>query len=323
MPNEPGRPSNRSPEAAEYRRRQEEKAQRRKKRQMQRLIFLGACLLGVVLLVVCVVLIVRAIMKPSDDKPKSDPSASVSVSGQLGDAGTSGNLSWPVASDSTAWNLVLFNSQSPMPEGFTFEEGTVSGDSVGYTFDARIVEELGRMIADCNAVEGHSLSIISGTRGKTTQDGKYNDLKALYESEGNTPEEADKLAREVDPPHGESDHQTGLAVDFITSSVTEAGQAFAQTPEYAWLMSNAQNYGFILRYPESKAAITGISYQPYHFRYVGVEDAKVITQAGICLEEYLAQMPASQPASSTAESGDISSSASGSSSVPKEGDSAG
>ena len=67
----------------------------------------------------------------------------------------------------------------------------------------------------------------------------------------------------------------------------QPGDAFAQTPEYQWLLANAANYGFILRYPENKVNITGMLFSPYHFRYVGVEDATIISQAGISLEEFI------------------------------------
>lgn len=82
---------------------------------------------------------------------------------------------------------------------------------------------------------------------------------------------------------GASEHQTGLAFDVTV----ETGDGFENTPQYSWLMSNAHKYGFIQRYPANKSHITGISYEPWHYRYVGKELAKELYEAGQTLEEYL------------------------------------
>ena len=82
---------------------------------------------------------------------------------------------------------------------------------------------------------------------------------------------------------GASEHQTGLAFD-VTA---ETNSGFESTPQYAWLMQNAHLYGFIQRYPANKADITGISYEPWHYRYVGVEAATRIHEQGITLEEFV------------------------------------
>lgn len=83
---------------------------------------------------------------------------------------------------------------------------------------------------------------------------------------------------------GASEHQTGLAFDVTV----ETAQGFESTPQYAWLMENAHKYGFIQRYPANKVEQTGISYEPWHYRYVGVEAAKKIKKSGMCLEEFIA-----------------------------------
>ena len=84
---------------------------------------------------------------------------------------------------------------------------------------------------------------------------------------------------------GASEHQTGLAFDVTV----ETNDGFESTPQYAWLMQHAHEYGFIQRYPANKADITGISYEPWHYRYVGVEVAQEIRDLGLTLEEYLDQ----------------------------------
>ena len=86
-------------------------------------------------------------------------------------------------------------------------------------------------------------------------------------------------------PPGASEHQTGLTADIHTLS--SASLKFAGTPAAVWLEENAQYFGFILRYPEDKTEITGIMYEPWHFRFVGRYHAMRITELGMCLEEYM------------------------------------
>ncbi|MGI6168220.1 MAG: M15 family metallopeptidase [Christensenellales bacterium] len=88
-------------------------------------------------------------------------------------------------------------------------------------------------------------------------------------------------------PGNYSEHATGLAVDILSASYAPLDEGFAQTEEGAWLANNAHRFGFILRYPKSKESVTGVVYEPWHFRYVGVEAASEIFQRDICLEEYL------------------------------------
>ena len=86
---------------------------------------------------------------------------------------------------------------------------------------------------------------------------------------------------------GTSEHHLGLALDILTGGYTTMDDGFGETKAGEWLAQNAPDYGFILRYPAGKEEITGIVYEPWHFRYVGKEYAKDITEKGVCLEEYL------------------------------------
>ena len=106
---------------------------------------------------------------------------------------------------------------------------------------------------------------------------------ALYVSEGATEEEATaRVAAEVARP-GYSEHQLGLALDIIAEYGGDSNAT------WTWLKENCWRYGFILRYPADKEDVTGISFEPWHFRYVGVSTAREITEQGLCLEEYLGQ----------------------------------
>ena len=86
---------------------------------------------------------------------------------------------------------------------------------------------------------------------------------------------------------GTSEHHTGLAVDLMTDSMTELDESFADEPVYPWLLENAWKFGFILRFPEDKTDITGYSFEPWHYRFVGRYHAYKIYSQNLCLEEYL------------------------------------
>ena len=86
---------------------------------------------------------------------------------------------------------------------------------------------------------------------------------------------------------GTSEHQTGLALDIVDAGYQELDEAQENTPVQQWLMRNSWRYGFILRYPTGKSNITGIIYEPWHYRYVGRDAARAIYESGLCLEEYL------------------------------------
>lgn len=97
--------------------------------------------------------------------------------------------------------------------------------------------------------------------------------------------EAEVLTYSARP--GESEHQTGLCIDLISTKNVVLDTSFAQNPAYEWLVENAHCFGFILRYPQEKESITGYTYEPWHYRFVGVKAATEIHEKGITLEEYL------------------------------------
>lgn len=97
--------------------------------------------------------------------------------------------------------------------------------------------------------------------------------------------EAEVLTYSARP--GESEHQTGLCIDLISTKNVVLDVSFADNPAYEWLMENAHHFGFILRYPKEKEGITGYTYEPWHYRFVGVKAATEIHEKGITLEEYL------------------------------------
>lgn len=128
-----------------------------------------------------------------------------------------------------------------------------------------------------------SLSITSGYRSYNYQQMLFdNQVNALRASYG---ENAEKKAAEAVALPGSSEHQSGLCADL--HNLPSASQRFAETPEYRWLFENCSKFGFILRYPKNKTAITGIMFEPWHYRFVGRYHAERIMQEGLCLEEYM------------------------------------
>lgn len=95
-------------------------------------------------------------------------------------------------------------------------------------------------------------------------------------------------------PGDKSEHSTGLAIDILCENYNSADEAFGETAEGKWLAENAHNFGFILRYPKDKQSVTGVIYEPWHFRYVGINAATEIYEQGLCLEEYLKENKSSE-----------------------------
>ena len=147
--------------------------------------------------------------------------------------------------------------------------------------DERIVEPFQQMQAAAQA-DGVSLWISSGYRSVQRQSELFD--RAVEENLGNGmgQQQAEAVAALSVARPGCSEHNTGLAID-----LNGVREDFDTTPEYEWLTEHAAEYGFILRYPEDKQEITKIRFEPWHYRYVGVEHAKAMQERHFCLEEYV------------------------------------
>lgn len=181
------------------------------------------------------------------------------------------------------WNLILVNKQSPLPEDFSVELETVVGD---YKVDARIRDALLRMMAGAKE-DGITLQICSAYRSEEKQTTNFDNYKNNLVDNGMEEEEAIATTATIIAHPGTSEHHTGLAVDIVTPDYQDLDEGFERTPAFEWLDKNAEKYGFILRFPKMKQSITEIIYEPWHYRYVGMEDAKKINELGYCLEEYV------------------------------------
>ena len=175
------------------------------------------------------------------------------------------------------WKLILVNAEHPVPEDYSVTLKELRNDQ---WVDERIYPELQQMFDDARA-EGIYPLINESYRSAERQQEILDNYIAAYEAEGLSTEEAQQRALEVVAKPGTSEHQLGLALDIIVEYEEDS------TVTWQWLKENCWRYGFILRYPEDKTEITGSSYEPWHFRYVGAEAAQQITERGITLEEYL------------------------------------
>lgn len=186
--------------------------------------------------------------------------------------------------DLTSWNLIYVSRDSPIDRSFTVDLVEIED---GFFIDVRIHKFLESMIRDA-AEDGVILEVCSAYRSASTQRTLIERKAQSMISSGLDIDIAYNKAMEYLAGPGESEHHTGLAVDFITPGKTTLDESFADTEAFVWLSENAFRYGFILRYPKDKENITGFPYEPWHYRYVGKEHALPITSKGICLEEYLA-----------------------------------
>jgi D-alanyl-D-alanine carboxypeptidase len=185
--------------------------------------------------------------------------------------------------DLSAWNLILVNSENPVPRDFTVDLTRTDG---GYLVDVRIADALETMIADA-AAKGITLRICSAFRTVRTQKALVDRKAQSLMASGFDADLAYSAANRYIAQPGESEHHTGLAVDFLTDGIQTLDESFTETKAYTWLTENAHRYGFILRYPQGKEEITHFAFEPWHYRYVGREHAAAIKKSGLCLEEYL------------------------------------
>lgn len=181
------------------------------------------------------------------------------------------------------WCLILTNAEYPVPEDYAVTLRDVSGTD--QKVDERIYEPLINMLEAMKA-EGLSPVVCSGYRTLDKQEKLFNRKVSAYVKKGRSKEESYALARQTLSVPGSGEHCLGLAVDFYTRSYHQLERAFEKTPEGKWLREHAQDYGFTLRYDEGKEEITGIEYEPWHFRYVGIDVARYLKEHNLSLEEF-------------------------------------
>ena len=188
-----------------------------------------------------------------------------------------------IDSTTSDWELLLVNKNHKVPEGYVVELEEVED---GHQVDKRIVESLKQMLADARK-EGLSPLICSSYRTNDKQQKLYNNKVREYERWGCSSEEAKEFASYWVAIPGTGEHETGLAVDIVSKDYQILDEKQEQTEVQKWLIENSYKYGFALRYPTDKKDITMINYEPWHYRYVGVDNATYMKEHDMCLEEYI------------------------------------
>ncbi|HIW54547.1 MAG TPA: D-alanyl-D-alanine carboxypeptidase family protein [Candidatus Ruthenibacterium merdigallinarum] len=211
--------------------------------------------------------------------------ASVSVSVSVAEEAPEAPDLTATEADGSIGILRLANTQHPLPDGYV-PPNLETMDGEGRQLDARAAQPLRDMIAAARA-DGCQLVLSSGYRSYERQEELFAMMIVDYLNLGYSYGDAYAATKNLRNIPGTSEHQTGLAADIVAADYWTMDDGYAETDEAKWLVEHAADYGFILRYPADKEHITGTHFEPWHYRYIGVEDAQKIMAAGVCLEEYL------------------------------------
>ena len=209
-------------------------------------------------------------------------------------------LSAPPNIDINSWEYLLVNADNPLPEDYEPEQfgyinRTLSERDVQTSYypaqrdtyvDLRIAQAL---VDFCGAAkDALNLEIVYLTSCFRSYQSQVENFNRVCAANG-VPDGKDKNGFYITMPAGCSEHQSGLCADIVDKWYGTLRAAEQQDkPLQVWLRTNCQDYGFILRFPEGKEKITGVMYEPWHFRYVGVDAAKYIMENNLCLEEFIA-----------------------------------
>lgn len=256
-------------------------------------------IVSLVVMIMLIVMMIKGIIylftRPQEDTNKENKISQANIDSQEpSNEGNTLSVSTGTTSSGTSansdilnqWNLKLVNKDNSVDRSYVPELEELDD---GIMFDKRAISYLRNMI---NAMYKEGITKIwvqSSYRTYEKQEELFNRKVESYKKQGKTQEEAERLAQtQVQRPEM-SEHNLALAADFNTVT-----NDFENTKAFEWLQKNAQNYGFILRYPKDKQEITGITYESWHWRYVGEEHAKIMKEKGYCLEEYIDYLKGAQ-----------------------------
>ena len=182
---------------------------------------------------------------------------------------------------------VLVNHTSKMPDDYTFDTKECgSATAVNKTLQTAACDAFLEM-QKAAAADGVTVWMQSGYRSVKYQTSLYERKTKYYLDKGYDNATAKEKAAAVVNPPGYSEHNCGLAADLNSPEHTGLDEGFEKTAAFRWLCEHAGDYGFILRYPKDAEDKTEIIYEPWHWRYVGVENAAKINASGLCFEDYI------------------------------------
>ncbi len=269
--------------------------EKRKKALRKRRIFVSVCCVLLIALVAGITFGTKAVIKSVKSK-QSSMDAKVSAKAEKTDIKKQSDPAFDdtkqlvtiggVELDANFKNLLLVNGSHPLSEDYDYTKNltTIPEEYHNGQLDQinkDIWPYLKAMIDDARK-EGVNLSVWSPYRSYNIQQMLFNRQKQKQIEAGVPESEADAKAASIVARPGTSEHHTGLAAD-----INMADDAFENTPMYTWLTEHCQDYGFIMRYPKDKIDVTGVIYESWHYRFVGINVAKDIKNKGITLEEYL------------------------------------
>ena len=188
--------------------------------------------------------------------------------------------------DKDDWKIILINKQNPIPQDYNFKLANINGSM---RCDERVLPHLQKMFRAA-LDDGINLIVCSPYRDYQRQTYLFDRKIKSFMGKGFSYLEAYKLSSNAVALPGASEHQTGLAIDIISSTFTSLSIEFEDDPAGKWLRDNAHKFGFNLRYPRGKEYITGTQYEPWHFRYVGVNAATIMKEQGLTLEELVKEL---------------------------------
>ncbi len=183
----------------------------------------------------------------------------------------------------TDWKLILINKDNIIPNDYQLEVQEIEGI---HKADYRIVEQIKKMLNDARK-QGLDPIICSSYRTKEFQENLFYNKVKYYLKLGYTQQKAEEEASYWVTIPRTSEHEVGLAIDIVSKKYQILDKKQEETKVQKWLIEHCTDYGFVLRYPTEKKDITKINYEPWHYRYVGLEHAKIMKEKNFCLEEYI------------------------------------
>ncbi len=241
------------------------------------LVIIGAVVLAALLVCLAVVIAQNARAQKTAEEERLTasvtPAPTPAITPMPAPTPTPGPYSDKPDIDITSWEYRLANADNSIGE-YTPELDTVEGQKL----DKRMTDAMKDFVAAARA-QGLSVYLSSGYRSYDEQNYLYQRKVSQY---------GEEQAKKIVAPPGTSEHQTGLACDITDKYYEFKDSSLENTALYQWMSQHCQEYGFIVRYPKDKEDVTGIIYEPWHFRYVGKDAAEYIMDKGLCLEEFVA-----------------------------------
>lgn len=246
------------------------------------------CIILMILVVLILTIVYKYIMYKKEVQASLQTSANVeelynTISDEKTDNKPENKKEKDIDSSTSDWELLLVNKNHKVPEGYSMELEEVE---TVHKVDKRITVALNQMLNDARK-QGLSPIICSSYRTNAKQKQLYNNKIKEYKRLGYNNAEAEELASYWVAIPGTGEHETGLAVDIVSKNYQILDEKQEETDVQKWLMENSYKYGFTLRYPTDKKEITMINYEPWHYRYVGIDNATYMKEHEMCLEEFI------------------------------------